>query len=213
MTPLHYRITRTALHAALCAAALVGASGAAAQAGHQHHAAPPSDTSRFTAADVHFMSGMIGHHAQAIDMARLAPTHDASPALLRLTERIINAQQDEIAAMQRWLRDRNQPVPEARAVPMMHDGHLMLMPGMLTEAQMRQLDAARGPEFDRLFLTLMIQHHSGAVSMVSELFGSYGAGQDDAVFKIASDINVDQTTEIARMQRMLADLIFGSSSQ
>ena len=80
------------------------------------------------------------------------------------------------------------------------------MPGMLTEAQMKQLAESRGPEFDRLFLTFMIQHHRGAVSMVEELFGSQGAAQDEAVFKFASDVNVDQTTEIARMQRMLLAL-------
>jgi uncharacterized protein (DUF305 family) len=81
--------------------------------------------------------------------------------------------------------------------------HVMLMPGMLTPEQMSQLDAARGPEFDRLFLTFMIQHHKGAVSMVQELFGTYGAGQDEIVFKFASDVNIDQTTEIARMEQML----------
>jgi uncharacterized protein (DUF305 family) len=88
----------------------------------------------------------------------------------------------------------------------------MLMPGMLTDAQMRQLDQARGPGFDRLFLTFMIQHHRGAVSMVRQLFGSYGAAQDEIVFKLASDINVDQTTEIARMERMLAALALGIGS-
>jgi uncharacterized protein (DUF305 family) len=206
MTPLHNR----SLTAALALAALLGAGRAAAQGGHSHsHNAPAqSDTGRVTAADIRFMSGMIGHHAQAIAMARMAPSHGASPTMLRLTERIINAQEDEIAAMQRWLRDHRQPVPEAVAHP---ESHGMHMPGMLTDAQMRQLDAARGEEFDRLFLTYMIQHHGGAVAMASELFASYGAGQDEAVFKIASDINVDQTTEIARMQRMLADLIFGPS--
>ena len=80
---------------------------------------------------------------------------------------------------------------------------------MLTEAQMKQLDAARGPEFDRLFLRFMIQHHRGAVTMVKELFGTYGAGQDETVFKFASDVNVDQTTEIARMEKMLFTLTFG----
>jgi uncharacterized protein (DUF305 family) len=211
MTPIHPRSIATTL---LLGAALVAAPAAAqGEHQHQHGAATPGDTTRFTAADVHFMSGMISHHAQAIDMARMAPTHGASATLLRLTERIINAQQDEIALMQRWLRVRGQPVPEARAVPMMHDGHPMLMAGMLTEAQMRQLDAARGEEFDRMFLMLMIQHHEGAVSMVRELFGSYGAGQDDTVFKIASDINVDQTTEIDRMKRMLAEVMFGSPSR
>ena len=83
----------------------------------------------------------------------------------------------------------------------------MLMPGMLTEEQMKQLDEARGSEFDRLFLTLMIQHHRGAVSMVETLLGTYGAGQDEIVFKFASDVNIDQTTEIARMEKMLAALI------
>ena len=163
----------------------------------------------YTAADVHFMSGMIGHHAQAIVMAKWAPSHGADPAVQRLAERIINAQEDEIATMQRWLGDRLQPVPDAK--PMSHDmagmagmdHSAMMMPGMLTDVQMKELDTARGPEFDRLFLTYMIQHHKGATAMVSTLFGTTGAGQDETVFKFASDVNVDQTTEIARMQRML----------
>jgi uncharacterized protein (DUF305 family) len=168
-----------------------------------------ADSARYpyTSADVHFMSGMIGHHAQAIVMARWAPTHGASSSVRTLCDRIINAQQDEIATMQTWLRDRRQPVPEAVAGPMkMQMGgmeHEMLMPGMLTDEQMKQLDQARGPEFDRLFLTFMIQHHNGAVQMVKELFATNGAAQDELVFKFASDVNVDQTTEIARMQRML----------
>jgi uncharacterized protein (DUF305 family) len=87
------------------------------------------------------------------------------------------------------------------------------MPGMLTEAQMKQLDAARGTEFDRLFLTFMIQHHQGAVTMVKDLFGSYGAGLDETVFKFASDVNVDQTTEIERMQLMLMPLLLEKRSQ
>ena len=84
--------------------------------------------------------------------------------------------------------------------------HAMLMPGMLTDAQMRELDAARGEDFDRLFLTFMIQHHRGAVSMVKELFAAHGAGQDEMIFKFASDVNVDQTTEINRMLEMLLTL-------
>jgi uncharacterized protein (DUF305 family) len=170
----------------------------------------------YTEADVYFMSGMIGHHAQAIVMAGWAPTHGAGPSVQRLAERIINAQQDEIVTMQQWLRDRLQPVPDARAtgMKMMMNGeeHEMLMPGMLTDTQMKQLDEARGPAFDRLFLTFMIQHHRGAVSMVKDLFDSYGAAQDETVFKFASDVNVDQTTEIARMERMLMALaIYGPS--
>ncbi len=171
----------------------------------------------YTAADVEFMSHMIHHHAQAIVMARWAPTHGASPAVQRLADRIINAQLDEIGTMQTWLRDRRQPVPEATpgGVMMTMGGmqHEMLMPGMLTDAQMKQLDAARGPEFDRLFLTYMIQHHKGAVSMVKELFDTYGAGIDDLVFKFASDVNVDQTTEIARMEKLLISLTLGVETQ
>ena len=171
----------------------------------------------YTEADVRFMSGMIGHHAQAIVMARMAPTHGASPAVRRLADRIINAQQDEIASMQRWLGDRQKPVPEAdpAGMKMTMNGveHVMLMPGMLTEAQMKQLDAAKGPEFDRLFLMFMIQHHRGAVSMVQDLFGTYGAGQDETIFKFASDVNVDQSTEIARMEKMLVSITLGVETQ
>ena len=167
----------------------------------------------YTDADVHFMSGMIGHHAQAIVMANWAPTHGASASVQRLADRIINAQKDEIVTMQRWLGDRLKPVPEAdpAGMKMTMDGveHVMLMPGMLTEAQMKQLDQARGPEFDRLFLQFMIQHHRGAVSMVKDLFDTYGAGQDETVFKFASDVNVDQSTEIDRMEKMLVALTFG----
>jgi uncharacterized protein (DUF305 family) len=171
----------------------------------------------YTAADVHFMSGMIHHHAQAIVMSRWAASHGASSAVQRLADRIINAQQDEILTMQSWLRDRRQPVPDATATGMMMNmggmEHEMLMPGMLTDAQMKQLDAARGPEFDRLFLTYMIQHHKGAVSMVKDLFDSYGAGQDEVVFKFASDVNVDQTTEIARMEKLLVSVTLGVDTQ
>jgi uncharacterized protein (DUF305 family) len=160
---------------------------------------------------------MIGHHAQAIVMSRWAPTHGASASVQTLAARIINAQQDEIATMQQWLRDRLQPVPEVRpaGMKMMMNGveHGMLMPGMLTEPQMKELDQARGPEFDRLFLIFMIQHHRGAVSMVKDLFDSYGAGQDEIVFKFASDVNVDQSTEIARMQKMLAAATLGIETQ
>ncbi|HEY3011911.1 MAG TPA: DUF305 domain-containing protein [Gemmatimonadales bacterium] len=203
---------------AACSSATREAAGASPQptAGDQSElsaiAKAKADSVRhpYTQADVDFMSHMIGHHAQAIVMAGWAPTHGASGSVRILAERIINAQQDEIATMQRWLQDRRQPVPEARPMGMkmmMHGSeHEMLMPGMLTEAQMQQLDQARGPEFDRLFLTFMIQHHSGAVTMVKQLFGTYGAAQDETVFKFANDVNVDQSTEIARMERMLAAL-------
>jgi uncharacterized protein (DUF305 family) len=204
--------------AILLAAAVAGSSAPlAAQAVRPdsvYVARARADSARYpyTAADIHFMSAMIGHHAQAIQMSALAPTHGASAAVRTLADRIINAQKDEIAIMQQWLRDRGQPVPEAKAGPMkmVMNGmqHEMLMPGMLTEEQMQALDAARGPAFDRLFLTGMIQHHRGATSMVSELFDTYGAAQDQLVFKLASDVNIDQTTEITRMERMLASLLF-----
>jgi uncharacterized protein (DUF305 family) len=225
MTRHHTRAIAATLLIAGTVAACSSANRAPVRTSPQSATATPSDVAAmakartdsarypYTAADVHFMSGMIGHHAQAIVMARWAPTHGASASVRTLCDRIINAQQDEIATMQTWLRDRRQPVPEAVPGPMkMQMGgmeHEMLMPGMLTDEQMKQLDQARGPEFDRLFLTFMIQHHNGAVQMVKELFGTNGAAQDELVFKFASDVNVDQTTEIARMQRMLVALAIG----
>ncbi|MDQ6871427.1 MAG: DUF305 domain-containing protein [Gemmatimonadota bacterium] len=171
----------------------------------------------YTTADIHFMDGMIAHHAQALVMAGWAASHGASPSVQTLANRITNAQQDEIATMQRWLRDRHQPVPEPNPHGMMMNmngmPHAMLMPGMLTESQLKQLDDSRGKEFDRLFLTFMIQHHRGAVTMVKELFDTYGAAQDITVYKMASDVSADQTTEIERMQKMLASMIFGPAVQ
>ena len=164
----------------------------------------------YTKADVDFMSGMISHHAQAIVMSKWAPTHGASPAVIRLTERIINAQTDEINMMQGWLRDRRQTVPDAnpKGMSMMMNGiqQVMAMPGMLTDEQMAQLDAARNVEFDRHFLMFMIQHHRGAVAMVDQLFSARGAGQDETVFKFANDVQVDQSTEIVRMAQMVLEL-------
>ena len=159
----------------------------------------------YTPADVHFLAGMIGHHAQAIQMAGWAPSHGASPSLRVLCERIVVAQNDEIAFAQRWLREHGEYVPPAdpRGHIMPGMDHPMLMPGMLTPEQMQQLDAARGPEFDRLFLTFMIQHHQGAITMVQQLLAVPGAAQDGPIFRFASDVNADQTTEINRMNLML----------
>jgi uncharacterized protein (DUF305 family) len=164
-------------------------------------------------ADVRFMTGMIGHHAQALVMSNMAPENGASDEIRVLTARILNAQTDEIAVMQGWLRDRGRPVPEVESSGTVvrghdmhaHDAHApdMRMSGMLSPEQLEALRAATGPDFDRLFLTYMIQHHRGAVTMVHELFATDGAAQDDLVFKLASDIQVDQTTEVARMERML----------
>lgn len=152
-------------------------------------------------ADVRFMTNMIGHHAQAIKVAQWAASHGASAAVQRLADRIIAAQQDEIVIMQQWLVDRQKPLP-----PMGGHQHHTHMAGMLTEEQLAQLDKARGAEFDRLFLTLMIQHHKGAVTMVKELLAVPGAAVDLLMFKFSSDVNVDQSTEIARMEQMLASL-------
>jgi uncharacterized protein (DUF305 family) len=153
---------------------------------------------------------MISHHAQAIVMAKWAPTHGASPRIATLCARIINAQTDEIHLMQGWLKDRNLPVPDAKPVPMkMHTNgveHEMMMPGMLTDEQMKELEQAQGPEFDRLFLTYMIQHHKGALTMVNDLLAAPGAAQDDVAFKMSSDIFADQTFEVERMTQMLAQL-------
>ncbi len=167
----------------------------------------------FTEADVEFMTGMIAHHAQALIMSELAPGNNASPAIQTLAARIINAQKDEIALMQQWLRDRDQPVPEIHidGLKLMIHGlgdhhHKMdhtTMRGMLSPEQLKELSEAKGKEFDRLFLTYMIDHHEGAVYMVEKLFNTDGAGQDEGAFRLASDIQVDQRTEIARMQSML----------
>ena len=161
----------------------------------------------YNEADVTFMQGMIPHHAQAVLMASWAPTHGAREDVRILCERILVAQSDEIAHMRNWLRDRGQTVPPADATAHKHvmNGveHDMLMPGMLTPEEMLALDKARGPEWDRLFLAGMIKHHQGALKMVDDLFESYGALQDDDMFKFASDVYADQTTEIDFMQKML----------
>jgi uncharacterized protein (DUF305 family) len=242
----------------------------------------------FTDADVEFMSGMIGHHAQALIMSSMATENEASPAVTTLTKRIINAQKDEINIMQRWLADRGQTVPQvtidglqliitagtepllqfdpeqvAHAVhhfnehgtymdnahymemhgsgAMSHDMHEGMehgegeehsdegmshdmhegmgsmdhmgmhdhssMPGMLTQAQLEELARAKGSEFDRLFLTYMIQHHTGAIIMVKDLVETDGAAQEGQIGKLAGEINVDQTTEIERMRVMLMELM------
>jgi uncharacterized protein (DUF305 family) len=167
-------------------------------------AAADSGRPPYTKADVDFISGMIGHHAQAVLMAGWAPSHGASASLQGLAERIVVAQRDEIAFMQRWLRERKETVPSASTDHMMMTGmDHKLMPGMLTPEQLIELDKARGTDFDRLFLQYMIQHHEGALTMVDALFASHGAGQDEDVFKFAVDVHADQTTEINRMGLML----------
>jgi uncharacterized protein (DUF305 family) len=166
-----------------------------------------------TTADVAFMTGMIHHHAQAVLIAGWAPSHGASRSLQALCERIVVGQQDEIALAARWLRSRKEPVPNLDPAHAMHTmDHAVMMPGMLTPDQLSRLDLARGPDFDRLFLEYMIMHHQGAITMVDQLFGAQGAGQDETVFRFASDVYADQTTEIRRMQGMLAELSHSAAS-
>jgi uncharacterized protein (DUF305 family) len=206
------------LSGAVCAAGCASARPAAAPADtppaaprNTLHTTPPGlGQYPYSDADIAFMSGMIPHHAQAVIMAGWAPSHGARHDVAVLCERIVVAQRDEITLMQNWLRDRGQPVPDATSTRMkMTMGgmeHDMLMPGMLTDEEMAALDRARGPEFDRLFLLGMIKHHQGAIAMVDTLFKSYGAAQDEMIFKFANDVYADQSTEIDRMKQMLAEV-------
>jgi uncharacterized protein (DUF305 family) len=154
----------------------------------------------YTEADVRFMQGMIAHHAQAIYMSRMAQAHGATPRVLKLANKIAQSQIAEIRLMQDWLRANAQAVPDTGSWRMMQ------MPGMLTATQLKQLDAAKGTAFDRQFLTLMIQHHNGALKMVADLLATPLAAQDVDVSVFANDVQVVQTAEIGTMQRMLANL-------
>lgn len=154
----------------------------------------------YTAADVHFMQGMIAHHAQAIFMARLAESHKANPRLLRFAQKIDQSQRAEILLMQEWLLAKNQTAPDTASY------HTVMMPGMLNAAQVAQLKATKGTEFDRQFLLLMIQHHEGALRMVADLLATPQAAQDVDVSVFANDVDVVQTAEIALMHQMLANL-------
>jgi uncharacterized protein (DUF305 family) len=220
MTAVCPRTTLTALFTAATVVACHAGSQASVRTAAQPDAGGPSSHTApsqviaavrvppYTAADEHFITGMIGHHAQAVLMAGWAPTHGASRTVQSLCERIVVGQRDEIAWMQQWLRDRGRPVPGADASHDMMPGmsRSMLMPGMLTSEQLMQLDSARGAEFDRLFLSFMIEHHQGALTMVKQLIDTPGAAREDNLFKFVSDINADQGIEIERMTGMLAGL-------
>ena len=159
-----------------------------------------------SAADVAFMQGMIMHHAQAVEMTALIPSHTTNPAVRLLGARISHSQSDEIDFMRRWLIARGEPtsLPMSGMEDMSGMDHSMpLMPGMLTAAQMDALGHASGEEFDRLFLTGMIQHHTGALAMVKELFNNGGAGQDAELFNFATDVDTGQRAEIRIMQSLL----------
>lgn len=164
-------------------------------------------------ADVGFMQGMIMHHAQAVEMTALIESHTVNKDLRSLGARISSSQSDEIKFMKRWLEARGEPtspmMPEMAGMDMpshaVHATHSMLMPGMLTEKQMEALKKAKGEEFDRLFLTGMIQHHNGALIMVKDLFDTAGAGQDAELFNFATDVDSGQRAEIRIMQTMLGE--------
>jgi uncharacterized protein (DUF305 family) len=154
-----------------------------------------------TGADTRFMQGMIGHHAQALEMSALVYSNSQSDDMKLLAKRIEVSQIDEINMMKDWLTARREKLPDEHAH---HAGDHALMPGMLTQAEMKALAAAKGAEFDRLFLIGMIKHHQGALTMVKELFATPGAGQDAEIFAFASDVDADQSMEIDRMSAMLA---------
>ena len=180
--------------------------------------ASAQDAPRYTAADVRFMQGMIGHHAQALAMTALIPDRTTRRDIRLLGQRIEVSQKDEIAMMGQWLKDRHQQVPASDA---QHDQHAAgthsmnmpgmamsdtLMPGMLTTEQLAELAKAKGDDFNKLFLKDMIRHHEGALAMVASLLGTTGSGQEAEVFRFASEVDADQRAEIARMNGLLATL-------
>ena len=168
-------------------------------------------------ADTSFMQGMIHHHSQAVEMTALMSTRTHNKALLKLGERISISQTDEMQFMKQWLQERGKPVPAGH--DMAHRNHqgmamnmssmnmdsMPMMPGMLTPQQMKALAQASGSKFDRLFLTGMIQHHTGALIMVQDLFATAGAGQDNQLFDFATDVDNTQTAEINIMKGMLKE--------
>ncbi len=157
-------------------------------------------------AEVEFMQGMILHHAQAVEMTAMIPSHTQNKDLRSLGARISSSQSDEIKFMKRWLAARGESVPKAMpkmpGMDMSH-GTMPLMPGMLTPQQMEALQKSKGVEFDRLFLGGMIQHHNGALTMVKDLFDTAGAGQDAELFNFATDADNAQRAEIGIMETML----------
>lgn len=160
----------------------------------------------FTEADVRFVQGMLAHHAQALVMTALVPERTDTRSVRLLAERIEVSQRDEIQQMVSWLRARGAEVPDLQGGHAHHAVHHAGMPGMLTAEQLAELTAARGAEFDRLFLRYMIQHHEGALVMVDQLLETPASGQEVDVFRIASEVAADQQAEIQRMQRLLAML-------
>ena len=167
---------------------------------------PAERSNEWNHTDVAFMQMMIPHHAQALEMSALANRHAHSQAVRSLAERISGAQAPEIQAMTAWLDERNMEVPRADEDPMKYDhgqhGHNTMM-GMMTPTQMKQLSAARGERFDRLFLRGMIRHHAGAVDMAEDAAKD---GSDVIVGELTADVAATQSAEIGRMQDLLARL-------
>ncbi len=170
---------------------------------------PPStrpSVPAISAEDVRFMQGMIMHHAQAVEMTALIASHTENKQVRLLGERISASQSDEMQFMKRWLAQRGEPISMAMpGMPEMDSsGNAMpSMPGMLSPAQMQALRQAKGPQFDNLFFTGMIQHHNGALIMVKDLFDTGGAGQDADLFDFATDADNTQRAEIRIMQGLL----------
>jgi uncharacterized protein (DUF305 family) len=194
--------------------------GASAQVTRTAQAKPAAGTQAkrgpdYTKADVEFMQGMMGHHAQAIVMANMAPTHASNAQVKLFCQKVLRSQRDEIELMSEWLKDRGETVPDTSAMAhgdmkmdmdMDMGGKPMLMPGMLTPEQMAELGRAQGTAWDTLFLKDMIQHHTGALTMVATLFDSPGAGQQPEIFGYATGVDNDQRAEIGRMQGMLTTI-------
>jgi uncharacterized protein (DUF305 family) len=183
--------------------------GAPGQAPRVITEAAATDLSKvqFTKADVAFMQGMIGHHSQAVEMVDLLKQRTLNTDMQKLGMRITVSQEDEIKMMQTWLKVRGQSLPDPHARHMHPEAPGAMMPGMLTQAEMDKLAAAKGPEFDRLFLEGMIKHHGGAITMVEELFKSPGAAQDSEIYAFVTDVVADQRMEIDRMGGMLYALM------
>jgi uncharacterized protein (DUF305 family) len=184
--------------------ALAQAGGRAGMSGMDHmnmgHEIVIPKGALYTKADVEFMQGMIAHHSQAIVMSRMAESHGANPQVLKLSNKIDQSQVPEIRIMQGWLKRYNQFAPDTSS------WRDVTMPGMLTAAQLKELDAAKGVEFDRAYLRMMIQHHAGALKMVDDLFNVSLAGQEVDVNVFANDVVTAQTAEIGIMQRLLTQL-------
>ena len=199
-SPRHPAIATALVALALLLARPATARAQDSMAGMSHgHITIPAGA-LYTVPDVEFMQGMIAHHAQAIAMSRMAAGHHADARVLKLANKIDQSQVAEIRIMQEWLTRNGQTAPDTSSWRSMH------MPGMLTMAQLHALDAATGSAFDRAYLTLMIQHHEGALQMVKDLLATAGTAQDVDVSVFANDVVSVQTAEIGAMRQILSEL-------